>query len=533
MNPEQLPQELRRFQASNFATLGALDDLARSALNILGRDEEVELEKLFYRRKNKKTIIIIAISLFVALACAAGSLFALWPEEDEPEKTIVLTNDDYYNSALALLNEEKYLEAAKEFDKIFDFKDSSNQIKKIYDRYDGYYQNEDQTCSLYLNIIDGKTSEFSFEKIVNNKLIKIEDSILVENNQINGKYIDSFSNSGQISLTLNDETIELTISTIASDADISIGEFNITFRIENKTDRPLTRTVTKDLLLEWISTQTYIDDIKALGYELEVYEPMGEGGTVGTLYTVANTDISLLTVDFDMTRYDGSDWYAYPDLKGNAIYAIIAPAQFIYPEKINQSACVFSENDIVYVPNGNTIGMDSTHSDWKWEENQHFINLAIADPYMARSGTTETLTLEELTINPDSTIAFASKNSIGKYNYDLIIEENLKAYYKTLVLQQYQKDNPNSTEMFVEPHILSEKDGILLLNFHARKSNDGLVTTTSGSFNYYRFDISTKNIEFIVKHDQVTYVNQYGSISYSYDDFKNYPDLFGEFLPID
>lgn len=514
MKPEQLPEEFRHFQASNFDAIGSLNNLLISVLNLLGRGKEVELEEIYNKKaKKKKTIATILISMLAAIVCIAAILaIVFWPEKEEP---VILTNNDIYNSAVSLLNEGKYLEAATEFNKIADYKDSSNQFKKIYDRYDGYYQDDGQTCSLYLNIVDGKTAEVSFEKIISNKVIKIEESMVISDNNIKGKYVDSLSNEGDISIVLTNEKVQLTVSTANANTNISIGEFNIDFEIKNKTDRPQIKTINKDVLLSWMKNSTSVEDIKTAGYELEYIDTSGPyDESFGTQYKIANTDITIIATNMDLTQYKGQENWDFPELENDVVVAVITPVTLMCPEKIGQSSCVFSEDGLAYVLNA---------SHCLYNSNGTF-------SFSLHSSGAMTTTTESLLVSKDRYVGVSSKKLIGEYNYAYLIKENEEIYYKTAVLQQHQKDNPDSPETHIETHILAENDKAILINVHTRKLDNGLDSGENGSFNYYRFDLTTQKSSLITKHNQVSYINSYGSRMYSYDDWKNYPELFGEFL---
>ena len=521
MKPEQLPEEFRTFQASNFDAIGSLNNLSISVLNILGRNKEVELEEIYDKKaKKKKTVATILISMLAAIVCVAV-IFAIvfWPEKEEQ---VVLTDNDIYNSAITLVNEGKYLEATIEFNKILDFKDSSNQLKKIYDRYDGYYQDDGQTCSLYLNIVDGKTAEVSFEKIISNKVIKIEESMVINDNSIKGKYVDSLSNEGDISIVLTNEKVQLTVSTANANTNISIGEFNIDFEIKNKTDRPQIKTVNKDVLLSWMENSTSVEDIKTAGYELEYIDTSGPyDESFGTQYKIANTDVKIISTNYNLAKYTGQYWEDVPTLDENYVVAVIAPISMICPEKSNQSACVFSENETVYVPNMTNLYQFSESN------SQGFLNFVVNAGY---GGDSDNTTLEELFLNNNSTIGITSKKIIGYHNYQLIIDENEKIYCRTLAIQQYRKEYPEFEEAHISPLVVAKNDDTFLVNVHTRDLDNGLDSGKKGFFNYYQVDLSTKECAFIAMHNQVSYINSYGSRMYSYDDWKNYPELFGEFL---
>lgn len=504
MKPEQLPEELRRFQASNFDSLGALNDLLTSVLNLLGRDNEIELEEIYAKKqKKKKTTTVILASLSALLLCIASVLtIVLWPEKED---TAVLTNEDIYNYAIQLANEEKYLEAATEFSKILDYKDSNNQYKKIYDRYDGYYQDDEQIYSVYINVVDGKYVEFCFEKTIDNKVVKFEESILMENNKISGNYVDSLLNEGVISIVFSNELVTLNVSTTNSNNKICFGDVEIQFQVKNKTDRPSIKTVTKELLLRWIETPTTPDDVKTLGYELEYIEPYGDiVFPFGNQYKITNTDITIITSNHYLTKFTGEYLENPPTLDNDIIVAIMAPAKLICPERIGQRANTFSGKGIVYVPNATECNADNNNEKMCFE---FFTNLYTND-------------IESFTITEDSGVGFASKKLVGEYNYNHLMASNddfVDKLRQALVIAQFKKDNPDSSE-YPTTNILAEKENSVLVCVHKYGKGE------TSSYHYYKLDLATEKCTFLATYPDLGY----GLISI--DQWKYHPEIFGEFL---
>ena len=509
MKPEQLPEEFRTFQASNFDAIGSLNNLSISVLNILGRGKEVELEEIYDKKaKKKKAIATILISMLAAIVCVAAILaIVLWPEKEEP---VVLTDNDIYNSAITLVNEGRYLEATTKFNKILNFKDSSNQLKKIYDRYDGYYQDDGQTCSLYLNIVDGKTAEVSFEKIISNKVIKIEESMVINDNSIKGKYVDSLSNEGDISIVLTNEKVQLTVSTAIANANISIGEFYIEFEIKNKTDRPQIKTINKDVLLSWMKNLTSVEDIKTAGYELEYIDTSGPyDESFGAQYKIANTDITIISTNMDLTQYKGQKNWNFPKLENDVVVAVITPVTLMCPEKIGQSSCVFSEDGIAYVLNA---------SHCLYNGNGTF-------SFSLDSSGAMTTTTESLLVSKGRYVGVSSKKLIGEYNYAYLIKENEEIYYRTMFLPKCREDFSDlygSGDLKVE--VLSKNNNSVLICASEIKRNNYTGYTERYKDHYYKMDLSTFKCDFIA-----TIINESNEYS-EYEYWKNYPELFGEFL---
>lgn len=526
IRPEQLPPELNRVQALNLNSIGADVDLLNGILRLLGREKEINLESLHQRTVKRKKVAAIIFSLLLIIGVAATAVILLFRESPaEPESEPVLTSQEIYDNAQALMESGDYLGAADLLASISDFRNSTNLLNEIYNRYDGYYKNEDVSCSLYLNIIDSQSAEFIFEKSLDGKVVRVEETAVIVDNTISAKYIDSLSNEGDISLALLNDKVEIDVTTNIKAGNLYLGDIHVAFSLTQKTDRPMVKEVTKETILSWMTNLTYVEDLKTAGYELEYIDNSGQyDESFGTQYKIANTNILIITTTEDLTKDTGQYSENPPMLDKDAIIAVIAPIDFIYPNKIGQSANVFCENEVVYVPNA--INMFPRVSC----DSHGFLNFEV-DGSSETSNTMDSRTMSELLIKSDSMIGITSKILIGEYNYNMIVGENEKIYYRTLVLQQYQKDNPNKDENSrTLIKILSEKDKALLVCVHEETSHNNIIGESKGSYHYYRFDLITQKATFIVKQAAVPYYNSYGSLMYNYDGWKNYPELFSEFL---
>lgn len=523
MKPEQLPDEFRRFQASNFNSIGALNDLSISVLNILGREKEVELEEIYDKKvKRKKIITIVLCSLIASIVCVSAVLaFIFLSDKEKP--AVIITDSDIYNSAMKFLKEEKYLEAATEFKKIPDYKDSVNQVKKIYDRYDGYFQSKDQGHTLYLNLIDGETANFTFEKIIDKKIVKIEESMVINDNKISGQYIDNLTNEGNITIKLHNDKVTVEVTTTTENNKVFIGKESVEFLLKDKSDRPQIKTVSKELLLDWIKTPTSFEDLKAMGYEFEFVDNSGPYDTTfGAQHRIANTDISVIVSDYDLSAYNGEkqwDYDSLPVLDEEIIIAIFAPADFICSDKIGKSAKAFTKDNVVYVPNANSLS-EIRYSDIC------LINFNL------ESHQSSGITMDTTNVAANSQVGITSKAVAGNHNYQLIIKYNEDIYRRTVAVKQHKKDHPDEVESHsINVIFLKEKNNALLTCVHVRRTYSGLdYPNTIGSFYFYRIDLSSYKCSLILRKNDVGYINAYGSKTYEYDIWESYPEYFSEFL---
>ena len=515
MKPEQLPEELRRFQASNFDAVGALNDLVASIMNMLGNDKDFELDEIYKAKaKKKKRLFTILVACLAVVLCAAMVLtIVFWPEKEE---TVVLTDADIYNNAIVLLDEGKYLEAAAEFNKVPDYKDSEKRLKKIYDRYDGYYLDEESGASLYLNIVDCKTAEFVFEKTVDKKLVKIEESMVVENNKFKGKYTDNINNEGNVLVKLSNQAITVKITTTTEGGDVSLGELEVKFKIKNKTDRPAMKTLTKEAVLEWINNTTYLEDVKAAGFELEYVDNYSEPiSPFGIYYKIANTDIQLITTDYDLSKYNGQ--YDDPKSDKQTVVGVIATAEFMCPDKIGEDGHAFAENGNVFVP-GNVVLYTSMNDD-DGDTDRDYINF-VYDLYNEREYGS---VLE--TIKSDTLVGVTSENVLGTQNYNYIIKSHREKYLKALILKQYSDE-------YEEKYLQYD----IYVKVLVEKGNYALICVTETRLDYYSYYTKYYK-DYYYKMNLSTFKSEYiATLTYGYDGYdgyvqwKDYPEYFDDFL---
>lgn len=525
MKPEELPEKLRTFQASNFDSLGALNDLSTSILNMLGRGQEVELKEVYNKQRQKKKIIItIAISVCAALLCATIILAIMLFGDKED---VSLTNEDIYNNAIQMINEGKYLEAVGEFNKILDYKDSSNQVKKLYNRFDGYYEDKERACALHLNIIDGKMAEFSFEKTVKDKTILVEKSLIIENNVIKGVYVDNLFNEGDIAISLNNDKICLNVKSKSTNSDITFGDISTEFLLENKSDRPNEKKVTGEVLLKWITNPTNLDDIKTAGYKVEnIHVPNADLGffsSFGNRFKISNTDIILVTTrNYNSSNANG-DYLTFDFSCGKEIIiAAIVPASIICPEKIGEVSCAYTKDEVIYVPNATDF-----YETYDIITEDCFFTFSIGDQ------STTLGEIEPLNINKESLIGITSKNVIGAYEYEKIIKENSRIYNSLLTLQQHKNKELNANEDNCKTivKLLAEKKSSMLICVHERElRNSAEVSGTNEFYSYYKMNSSTKKCELIAQHKFITADAGFGLLVDRFDDWENYPEIFAEFI---
>ena len=356
IRPEDLPPELNRVQALNFSSIGADVDLLNGILRLLDREKEINLESLHQHTVKRKKIIAIILSLILIIGVATAAVLLLFRESsvDEPESEPVLTSQEIYNNAQALMESGDYLEAADLFATIPDFKNSTNLLDEIYNRYDGYYISEDKSISFYINIQNSTTANLILEKIRNGQKVRAEESSVLNNHIITVSFTDSENNTGEMTITLNNNDIHL-ITTLESESKpLSIGNLSMTFLLSQRSDRPIEQGVTAETIKQWMTNRTSLSDLNQAGYQMKFDKNMTAGGGINkhfASYYIENTDIKLLLADFDLASarsYNDMEKYLLDDFY---IVGVIAPAKVVYTQKIDETPRVYDENNILYAPN--------------------------------------------------------------------------------------------------------------------------------------------------------------------------------------
>ncbi|MDO4608271.1 MAG: hypothetical protein Q4B40_03670 [Clostridia bacterium] len=102
IKPELLPDGLKKLQALNFESVSLKNDLTVGVLNLLGRENEINVDEL-YAKSHKKTGVLISAAA-IALVILVVVLFIVF-KKDNPSAD----NEKIYNTAISLINEENIL----------------------------------------------------------------------------------------------------------------------------------------------------------------------------------------------------------------------------------------------------------------------------------------------------------------------------------------------------------------------------------------------------------------------------------------
>ena len=472
MNAYDMPSEISAYQAVNLDNVGAIEDLAKNILILLGRNNEADDLKVNKKAfsKKKKITLITCITLITILMCTAiyivfGTAYVL------PSKK--------YDKAEQLISEQKYVDAIDILDALKDYKNSQNLLKNIYAQYSGYYYDKESNIGLHINIVEDSRADVAITIVTSkNTVVKITESAAITKNEIHFEYNDSQNNQGTVNIILKNDGIDLTIS--------SDDEKNIFFALADKSDQPITKAIDRKTLLNWLETKISMSQIKALGYEIEEYSLMERDG-LNRLYQIKNTDIILAMFGLDIS--EGADRGEGKELSDKILFGIMAPADIICPDCVGKEYEPFIENDVLYWP-GADVG-------------EAPIGLYMGD-YSER---------RESKITSNTQIGLASKNILTPENWESIMNEILKEKVESYGDEYYalSADNGGSATY------LAESKTHMLFAFDASYLDD------RDSYALFNINRTTRDVTFV------------GEVPHTFDDAENsdwqlyYPELESEF----
>lgn len=472
MNAYDMPSEISAYQAVNLDNVGAIEDLAKNILILLGRNNEADDLKANKKAftKKKKITLITCITLITILMCTAiyivfGTAYVL------PSKK--------YDKAEQLISEQKYVDAIDILDALKDYKNSQNLLKNIYAQYDGYYLDNKSGVGLHINITGASRADVAITIVTSkNTVVKITESAAISKNAIHFEYNDSQNNQGTVNIILKNDGIDLTVS--------SNNEKNIFFALAEKSDQPITKEIDRKTLLNWLETKISMSQIKALGYEIEEYSLMERDG-LNRLYQIKNTDIILAMFGLDIS--EGADRGEGKELSDKILFGIMAPADIICPDCVGKEYEPFIENDVLYWPGADVgegpIGLDmGVYSESK-----------------------------ESKITSNTQIGLASKNILTPENWESIMNEILKEKVESYGDEYYalSADNGGSATY------LAESKTHMLFAFDASYLDD------RDSYALFNINRTTRDVTFV------------GEVQHTFDDAENsnwqlyYPELESEF----
>ena len=472
MNAYDMPSEISAYQAVNLDNVGAIEDLAKNILILLGRNNETDDLKANKKAfsKKKKITLITCITLITILMCSAiyivfGTAYVL------PSKK--------YDKAEQLISEQKYVDAIDILDALKDYKNSQNLLKNIYAQYSGYYYDKESNVGLHINIVEDSRADVAITIVTSkNTVVKITESAAITKNEIHFEYNDSQNNHGTVNIIFKNDGIDLTIS--------SDDERNIFFALAGKSDQPVTKAIDRKTLLNWLETKISMSQIKALGYEIEEYRLMERDG-LNRLYQIKNTDIILAMFGLDIS--EGADRGEGKELNDKILFGIMAPADIICPDCVGKEYEPFIENDVLYWPGADVgegpIGLDmGVYSESK-----------------------------ESKITSNTQIGLTSKNILTPENWESIMNKLLEEKVESYGDEYYALSADNGGRAVY----LAESKTHMLFAFDASYLND------RDSYALFKINRTTRDVTFV---GEVPHTFDYAETS---DWQLYYPELESEF----
>ncbi len=334
MEVYDLPNELKSLQALNYNLVGSVNDLTKIILHELNRDNEYDvLDLLEQQRSKRKNIVLVSVIFAILLIIAGVGCYVFGTENVLPSKK--------YEAAMNCIDNGKYTEAIEKLVSISDYEDSSEQLKKIYNKYNGYYYDDKSGVGLYIFITDNLKITIEITKKLQNDTLKISENALIGGSFATIHYVDNRNNKGSIIINFLNNKIEL----IVNDDNNIFGD-TIKFEVSNKTDKPQFTEITSEMIYEWLNTSDLTDeDIISQGYEIKFECSILDSGDPSVAeYRIANTDIKLF-----LSKYE-SPFAMEGLLTEKRVFAISAPAEIITPEILGKTIDPYFKNDISFAP---------------------------------------------------------------------------------------------------------------------------------------------------------------------------------------
>lgn len=478
MNADDLPTELNKIQSLNYNNVGSVSDMISRILQILGRNEEIVFTEAVHKHKNKKRkmlcILLISV-LLIVIGISACIVFG----------TTLVLPEKKYEAAQTLIQNEKYADAISVLFSIIDYKDSSDLMRSVYDRYGGYYQSDDNNIGMHLSISDNSVISVEInEKDMDNSLIKITENAEIAKNIAAISFNDSLNQQGIIMIELTNYGINLNIRREHAESK------SVFFQLNEKSDEPILEQITAETIKDWLLNGITESDLRAKGYELEFEQPIERDEKIA-VYKIKNTDIklALYPLHSDETEHLSGVKHLFknkPD-GDRAVMGVGAPAELLTPQKIGTRDLSFIDKNILYVPNGDYF---------------HFLYFYFPD--------------SNSEINSDTIISCTSKILQQESSWTLMIREVYTQHIKRVAAAEYGID-------------LTEYD----ISLEAENETEYLyscVTERGQTAAMYKISKNNYKVTFIT---ELSVYKQPDRSGYGYTTLVNweaYPELFDEFI---
>ena len=371
----KLPAEIQKLQALNYNDIGAIEDLSKVVLNLLGREEDsvdfISVEEK--KKKVRKKRITIALIITIAVIVISSLCFVFF-------SPYVLPNNQY-QYAQKLFEKKQYLEALDWFNKNPEYKSTQELVKKLYDEYDGTYITQDKKTMFQLNILNGTSADVSFSQNKGKTRITLSSNTTVNDKIIEFNFKDSNSLLGKGKIELLNDGIKLSLDY----TDKNEYDLEQKFTFADKGDSSEYDSGLREVILSMFNPKVYPidygvpfvnrDKVYELGFKADVDV---SDRIPGFIYATSNNyeteSIEMFTdgtrsvwyhADYKyLKRYHPAAYYGYSmDTENNLIFefdasgnytnnhnviSVFGKASLLTPEMVGKKPKDFTENDIVF-----------------------------------------------------------------------------------------------------------------------------------------------------------------------------------------
>lgn len=407
MDAYAIPKNISAIQALDYNKVGATVDLTKGLLNALGRSEEIDFVKMSDKsnaKKKSRVWIVISILLFAV----AGTVFGYFVHQFYNQETELSPEEimlQQYDEAISCVEEDDYIGAIELFSVLGDFRDSEKQLLLLYEKYAGYYRDEEKNTTFRLQIWEGCTAGVEMSKMVENGAqVQISTTSQFKKNVLTLEFVDSENNNGQIVVELKRDQIKVQVEVLKNVSDVTFDNAQYTFLLESKSDKPFGSTLDAETLFGFINNKITMKELRQKGYEVEYESNLYAEGLASAEYRIKNTNVLVGIVTYEASL-DAEGYIVCTKeipLDDCVIFSISAPASIVAPDRVGKTNGVFVENDILFVPDG---------------ELMHF---SYAPILVEQYGATSVERKSEVVLN-ETNVCCISKEAVGDQLFDELV----------------------------------------------------------------------------------------------------------------
>lgn len=371
----KLPSEIQKLQALNYNDIGAIEDLSKAVMNVLGREYASVnfIDEAERKKKLKKKRITIASIVIAAVIVLSSLSFVLFSPHVLPA--------NQYKYAQKMVENKQYLEAIDWFNKNPEYKSTQELLKKLYDEYDGVYISSDKKTMLELNILNGTSVDVTFSKNKGKSRFNLSSNTTVNQKIIDFNFKDSNGFLGKGTIELLNDGVKITLD--YTDKNKYDCEHKFTF--EDKGDATEHDSGLREEILSFFNPDKYPmeyevpfvcrEELEKLGYKLARID----SEKIDNFYYATKNDYEseYLTIegngmntesyakDYEyLKNYRPNIGFTYEmdsekgiifemETSGNysqthSVYSVFGRASLLTPDKVGEKPEDFVENDVVF-----------------------------------------------------------------------------------------------------------------------------------------------------------------------------------------